>query len=97
MRHLYTAVFLGISLFAILGLALGPTMQMADADRKGPLVQPHTSSVRDLHGSPQAHNDHQNLSNHDSCSLGKGTGNLHFLDLNFNAGHDDGERTICIR
>jgi len=100
MRKIYTAVFLGISLFAILGLALGPTLQTAVAHNAGKLKEHCTAHV----GFPNS-----------ICGLGSPTtpcttksgasGTVHFVDIDGDTrhGHDDpitgerGEPTFCIR
>jgi len=98
MKKIYTAVFLGISLFAILGLALGPTLQTADAHNKGKLLE-HCSghvgppnNICGLGGGPQ------------SCTTKSGApGIVHFVDIDGDTIHDHdspgprGEPTVCLR
>ena len=84
MRNLYKGVFLGISLFAILGLALGPTLQTATAHSPGK-IEEHCS-------------DHSAASNGDcgrggvpGCISPSGDkGLVHFIDVNGNKFHDHG-------
>jgi len=95
MRNLYTGIFLGISLFAILGLALGPTMQTATAHETGKLVG-HKSG-------PLGATPHLASTDHDGCGLVFGEiGAIHFLDMNGDGIHNHdsskpSERTLCLR
>jgi len=99
MRKIYTAVFLGISLFAILGLALGPILQTATAHTPGileelcagiPVSTQHPACVS---GQPR------------DCTLPSGhAGIIHFVDIDRDlvqkgdpTENEDDEPIVCMR
>ena len=102
MRKIYTAVFLGISLFAILGLALGPALQTATAHNPGKLEE-HCNA----HEAPSPGGGcpgERGSGFLDTCTTKSGApGIVHFIDINDNLFHDhnslgpNGEPTICLR
>ena len=102
MRKIYTAVFLGISLFAILGLALGPTLQTATAHNPGKLEE-HC----DLHAAPTPGfgcPGERGPGTIDTCTTKSGAGGfVHFIDIDSDGEHDhnspgpNGEPTLCFR
>jgi len=107
MRKLYTGIFLGISLFAILGLAIGPTIQTTDAHTPGVLEEhclaidvstDHSVCQSIRHGLAQG------------CTIPSiDRGVLHFVDIDGDLEHDHGsdgqydgkktrgEPTVCLR
>ena len=103
MRKLFTAVFFGIALFAILGLALGPTLQTAAAHSMGKVTAHCETASGCFFGTTDLH---------DSCILGAHfaaeLGQLHFIDIDGDKLHDHGndganggeitrgEPTICL-
>ena len=83
-------IILGVCMFAILGLALGPVLETASAHVVGP-IRGHDSTI-------VGHDGEKSKFGHDGCDLGPNKkGLLHYVDIDGNKRHDDpGEPTICL-
>jgi len=88
-------IILGVCMFAILGLALGPVLETASAHVVGKIRGHFTGDAEHDGG------DFKVL--HDECDLGQNeSGQLHYVDIDGDEEHDKpkfgqgGEPTICL-
>jgi len=88
-------IILGVCMFAILGLALGPVLETASAHVVG--------KVRGHFTSGDGHDGGDFKVRHDGCVLGQDKkGILHYVDIDGDKAHDKpkfgqgGEPTICL-
>jgi len=90
MRALVITAIVSVAVIMVFGLMTPVLLQQAEAHIQGK-IRPHFEGA----------DDHDNGVMHDGCGLGPGQAvliksGLHYIDVNGNEEHDEGERTFCL-